>query len=356
MSTPILLAFTLLSLQGTLTSVLAGSTAADATTRERAASGIVTGIEGRVVASTENSTETRALRAGDLLQSGDEIRVSVGSRVEVLWNKRALFSLQESTAVRLVEPIGGQTPIQVLGGQARIAFSYNEGRPADTLAVITPEARTIMRGGILEVMVGSVIHRTDDRHLMTFDGKEEGTRETTTGDVIRIVEGQASVEPALSTAKSVLLKAGQEGRVVSGETDAPRASTSVNRQRLAAVERHLDIPQPAVQRLARIHVDHALELEKDLRQGAEDPSDSKNSGDEVKGALLSTSLGIPVTPFQTSSAASGTVGPSVQTPSVVIPTVPSGSQSGGINSSSLLQEALNNALDKPGKGKGRDKD
>ena len=80
----------------------------------------------------------------------------------MLWNKRVLISLQESTGVRLLDPTGEQTLVQVLEGQARIAFSYSEGRPTDTLAVITPEARTIMRGGILEVVVGSAIHQTDD--------------------------------------------------------------------------------------------------------------------------------------------------------------------------------------------------
>lgn len=337
----LILAFTVLSLHGSLTSVFADSTVP-------ASAGIVTGVDGRVVASPVSSAQTRALRAGDLLQSGDEIRVSAGSRVEVLWNKRVLISLEASTGIRLLDPTGGQTLVQVLEGQARIAFSYSEGRPTDTLAVITPEARTIMRGGILEVMVGSAVHRTDDQHLLKFD-KKEGVREGTTGDVIRIVEGQASIEPALSAAKSFLVKAGHEVRVEMGKTDAPYESKSGNRQRLTAIERHLDVPQSAVQRLARTHVDHALELEKSLRKDTENPTDSRNSGGVVTGAVLSTSLGIPVTPFQNS------VGPSGQTHSGVSPTVPSATQSGGINSSSLLQEALKNALDKPGKGKGRDK-
>jgi hypothetical protein len=148
----LILAFTVLSLHGSLSSVFADSTVPGATPQERASAGIVTGIDGPVVASTVSSAQTRALRAGDLLQSGDEIRVSADSRVEVLWNKRVLISLEPSTGVRLFDPTGGQTLVQVLEGQARIAFSYSEGRPTDTLAVITPEARTIMRGGILEVM------------------------------------------------------------------------------------------------------------------------------------------------------------------------------------------------------------
>ena len=80
----IMLAVIVLSLHGSLTSVFAESTVPGATPQERASAGIVTGIDGRVVASTVSSAQTRALRASDLLQSGDEIRVSAGSRVEVL--------------------------------------------------------------------------------------------------------------------------------------------------------------------------------------------------------------------------------------------------------------------------------
>ena len=71
----LILAFTVLSLHGSLISVFADSTVPGATPQERASAGIVTGIDGPAVASTVSSAQTRALRVGDLLQSGDEIRV-----------------------------------------------------------------------------------------------------------------------------------------------------------------------------------------------------------------------------------------------------------------------------------------
>lgn len=377
MYTAIIFTFTLLSLQGYLTCASAESPSDVVPTQERAPSGLVTGIDGRVVASTVGSNQTRDLRAGDAVRPGDELRVGAGSMIEVLWNKRALFSLRDQTVVRLFEAKGGQTPVQILEGIVRIAYSYNEGHPTDTLTVMTPDARTVMRGGILEAIVGSGIH-TDDRHLMKFERKEEGIREAGRGDVIRIVEGQASVEPASSSTKPVLLKAGHEIRVSPAGSDAPREYNGHHRQRLAAIVSHQEVPQAAVQRIAGIHVDHALELEQGLRKGVEDVKNAQNSDSRVKGAILSTSLGIPVTSFQASSGSltSGSVpvstsvsvapttgvgsGP-VSVPLSVpapIPSTNTSSQSGGINSTSLLREALKDALDRPGKGKrrGRDRD
>jgi hypothetical protein len=392
MYTAIIFAFTLLSMHAYVTDASAEATSAGAPAQEPAPSGSVTGINGRVVASAVGSNQTRELRPGDAVMPGDELRVGAGSMIEVLWNKRALFSLREQTVVRLLEATGGQTPVQVIEGHARIAYSYNEGHPTDTLAVMTPEARTVMRGGILEAIAGSETPR-GDRHLMKFERKQEDAREAGRGDIIRIVEGQAKVEPASSSMKPVLLKAGHEVRVSSAGTDAPRRYMPDYRYRLAGIASHQEIPQSAVQRLAGIHVDHALELEEGLRKGAEDVKNVKNTDTGgVKGAILSTSLGIPVTPLQASSG-SLTSGSSPVSPTVAIaPTTGAGSgpvsipapvaapvpvpapiqvpvpipsastfvpsQSGGINSASLLQQILKDALDNPGKGKskGRDRD
>jgi hypothetical protein len=63
--------------------------------------------------------------------------------------------------------------------------SYNEGHPADTVAILVSDALLIMRGGIVEV----------ESH--------------TSGQVVRVVEGQVSVETPSSAGKQVLVKAGQ---------------------------------------------------------------------------------------------------------------------------------------------------
>ena len=156
-------------------------------------------------------------------------------------------------------------------------------------------------------------------------------------------------------------------------SDAPREYNGDHRQRLAAIASHQEVPQSAVQRIAGIHVDHALELEQGLRKGAEDVKNAQNSDSRVKGAILSTSLGIPVTPLQASSGSLTSGSVPVSTSVSVAPTTGVGSgpvsvplsvpapipstntfvpsQSGGINSASLLREALKDALDRPGKGR-----
>ena len=70
----LILAFTVLSLHGSLTSVCADSTVPGATPQERASAGIVTGIDGPVVASTVSSAQTRALRVGDFSNQGRDPR------------------------------------------------------------------------------------------------------------------------------------------------------------------------------------------------------------------------------------------------------------------------------------------
>ncbi|MET0515461.1 MAG: hypothetical protein ABW047_09080 [Nitrospiraceae bacterium] len=375
----IIFTFTLLFLQGHVTCASAESPSGVVRIEDRAPSGLVTGMDGRAVASTVGSNQLRDLRAGDVVRPGDELRVGAGSMIEVLWNRRALFSLGDQTVVRLLDGKGGQTPVQILEGNVRIAYSYNEGHPTDTLTVLTPEARTVMRGGILEALVGSEI-QTNDRRLTTFGRTEEGVREAGRGDVIRIVEGQASVEPVSTGTKPVLLKAGHETRIFAAGSDIPRQYNGEHRQRLAAIAVHQEVPQLTVQRIAGIHVEHALELEQGLRKNAEDVKNAQSSDSRLKGAILSTSLGILVTPLQASNGSLTTAAVPVTTSVSVTPTTGVGSgsvsipltapapipstntfvpsQAGGNNSLSLLREALTDALDRPGRrrGRGRDRD
>ena len=180
--------------------------------------GVVTGIEGTVTAVNGPASHPRPLRGGDVLQPGDEVRGTVSSRIEVLWNSRAVFSMQGESGLRLLEPVGGQMLVQLLTGQARIAYSYNEGRPSDTMAIILPDARVIMRGGILEVSV------------------------TSSGEIIRMVEGQTSIEPVSGPAKPVLLKAGQEVELRAGRAGVPHPSTATMQPSLVAMEHHRAVP------------------------------------------------------------------------------------------------------------------
>ena len=234
--------------------------------------------------------------------------------------------------MRLLEPIGRQTRVQLVGGTARFAYSYNEGHPADTLAILVSEALLIMRGGIVEVET------------------------ETLGHVIRVVEGQVSIETASSPSKQVLLKGGQEMEIRAATLNTPHPSIAAIQPRLAAMDSHRQIPSSALQGLAQRHVQHALQLEERLRHA----TDEDNPHEESKGAILSTSLGLPPVSFAASSgpgiAGSLNPSPALTSPAISLPApvspAPSAPnmgtlgpiQAGGINSASLLQNTLKNVL------------
>ena len=67
----IIFTFTLLFLQGHVTCASAESPSGVARIEDRAPSGLVTGMDGRVVASTVGSNQLRDLRAGDVVRPGD---------------------------------------------------------------------------------------------------------------------------------------------------------------------------------------------------------------------------------------------------------------------------------------------
>ena len=300
--------------------------------------GVVTGIKGTVTAANGTASHPRPLRGGDVLQPGDEVRGTVSSRIEVLWHSRAVFSLHGESGLRWLEPVGGQMLVQLLTGQARIAYSYNEGRPSDTMALILPDARVIMRGGILEIST------------------------TSSGEIIRIVEGQSSIELVSVPAKSVLLKAGQEIELRAGSADVPHPSTATMQPSLVAMEHHRAVPPSTVQQLAQTHVAHALELEERLRRATKDPHDDTTPHDEATNVILSTSLGLPVTSLSGATSTplvsatppvtpGSLIAPPLQTPTVTTPPTPSvvtlgPVQAGGINTSDLLQNTLKSILKK----------
>jgi len=135
---------------------------------------------------------------------------------------------------------------------------------------------------------------------------------------------------------------------------------------LAVREEHRALPSPITRQIASAQIGAALELEKGLQQAAQARNAEDNRGATIKGAILSTSTGLPFIPGIQASATGNSAGvPSLSTssPSILFPPVaPSvqsagaGSlgpaQSGGLNSSGLLQQILND-VGKGGKGHGK---
>jgi hypothetical protein len=294
--------------------------------------GIVTGLQGLVMVHRPSVPDGQIVRAGQRVHAANEIHLQADGRVEVLWDRRAVFSLHGDSWIRLLDPIGRQTRVQLSGGKARLAYSYNEGHSTDTLAILISDALLIMRGGILEV------------------------ESETWGQVIRVVEGQVSIEMASSPGKQVLLKVGQAMEITAGTLNPPHPSKSAMPPSLAAMEQHRAVPVSVVQHLARIHVQQALELEEHLRHAAE----NDNSHADENGLILSTSLGLPSFPITSGTAATSPLpsitpsslgSPGIPIPAGALPppTVPnivtlSPVQAGGINTATVLQNTLKPVL------------
>lgn len=163
------------------------------------ASGIVTGMVGgpqRI----ETGAAPTLLKIGDKIGGGDELRLGPGETVDVLWDRRAVITLQEEARVHISEPRHGQTELHLHQGAVRIVLSYSAGRMTDTLTVQTPLARVISRGGILEASTVGGEQRSLLARLVN----------AATVDTLRVFEGQARVEPLTGQGKPFSLKTGSE--------------------------------------------------------------------------------------------------------------------------------------------------
>ncbi|MGZ8383282.1 MAG: hypothetical protein ACXWWE_04660 [Nitrospira sp.] len=125
-------------------------------------------------------------------------------------------------------------------------------------------------------------------------------------------------------------------------------------QPLAVKAEHRESPTPITRQIINAHVSLALESEKELHQRtAMAGNEAEQLGTTAKGAILATSIGFPsISAAQASVAGNSTGVPSLSTsPSVLSPPVASPiqsagagigpAQSGGLNSSGLLKQILN---------------
>ena len=335
-------------------------------------SGIVSALNGQALGVIPGSGASRPLRIGDHVAVGEEIRVGSAASLELVWERRALFALEERTKIVVQESKSDSVLLGVMEGAIRIAYSYNEGHPTDMLKIQTPRTRMVLRGGIVEAMVER--NGGADSRPQTARPGQAAER---AGELLRVIEGQAQVELPGTGGKPFLLKAGHEFQDLIGGSEAVRPSTGKGGQKLAAIHSHQDVPASAVQRVARVHVDHVLELERALSKLSRDGNQTEGMPAGIKGAIVATSLGIPLAAISGTGGAiaapssvptvspgpvSGGVGPAVappvpvpmvQTPNVTALTP---SQSGGINSLSLLRDVIQDVTRGRGRGRGRDRD
>ena len=313
---------------------------------DRRAVGVVMEIVGDPVAIVP-AGPSRIVKVGDIIAAGEELRTGAGAKVDVLWDHRAVLTLHEEARMHIQELHHGQTEVRLHHGTVRIALSYNAGRMTDTLTLQTALARVVSRGGILEATVLGGEQRSFFARLVDAPPVE----------TLRVFEGQARVEPLMGEGKSFALKTGSEIFLKAG-TLGPVSEIKPGQptlQPLAVREEHRALPSPVTRQIATAHVGLALEVEKELQQTSPVGSENELPGTTVKGAILSTSTGLPFIPGIQASAAGNSTGvpsPPTSSPSILsLPVAPpiqgagGGSlgpaQSGGLNSSGLLQQILN---------------
>lgn len=317
--------------------------------------GVVMGMSGESVSIVSEGSATRIVKVGDLIAAGEEISTGVGARVDMLWDHRAVLTLHDEARLHIQEPHHGQTEVHLHRGTVRIALSYDAGRMTDRLTLQTALARVVSRGGILEATMAEQ-QRSFFARLVNAPPVE----------ILRVFEGQAQVEPLTGEGKPFSLKTGSEVSLKLGMIPsiseiqlAPRSP-----QPLAVREEHRGSPHRVTRQIVNAHVDIALEVEKELQRTATAGSEKDLPGATVKGAILSTSTGLPsFSGIQAFGGGSSTGTPSSSTsssifsPPVVLPIQGAGAgagpaQSGGLNSSGLLKQILNE-IDKGSKGQGK---
>jgi hypothetical protein len=345
------------SVAGLLT--LAGWTAVEAGTKPPAPvpPGLVTGLTGSPSIAGKTAAVSQILSLGDRLSNDVEVRTQQDETVEVLWGQRTLIQVYPNTAMTIREKRDGQIHLQLPGGSVRVALAYG-GPPTDIVSVQTPTGRIFTRGGIVEVDVLSASPSLLARVSTAFSADKPAPAARI--ETVKVLEGQSGVEPLASPGKSEILEAGLAAQVVAGVIrQVSNLPSSVDRGLgLAPTDRSQSTPAQLAQRIARVHVDHALEVERQV-SAAKPALDTKDAaaGADLKGTVVATSLGVPSISFAGGPPPGPTATSPVPTfsPPVIAPspgTTLGGNQSGGFNSKSILNDVLKDALSE-NRGRGR---
>lgn len=318
--------------------------------------GVVMGISGGSVSIISSGLASRTVRVGDLMAVGEEISTGVGAKVDVLWDHRALLTLHDEARLQIQEPHRGQTEVRLHRGTVRIALSYDAGRMTDRLTLQTTLARIVSRGGILEDTVMGEEQRSFFSRLVNAPMVE----------TLRVFEGQARVEPFTGESKPFSIKTGSEISLKSGMRTSISEIQSASRslQPFAVREEHRGPSHSVTRQIAIAHVDLALEVEKEIQRSSAVSTEKDLPGATAKGVILPTSAGLPSFPGVQAFAGGSSIGtPSSATSSPILPTpvaspmqgaVAGPAQSGGLNSSGLLKQILNE-IGKGSKGQGKSK-
>lgn len=349
--------FLRMSIMGLVT--MTGLTAAEAGMKQAAPApaGLVTGVTGSPSVTEKAAAGSHVLSLGDRLSNEVEVATQEDETVEILWGQRTLIQVHPRTSLTIREKREGQIQLHIPAGSLRVALAYG-GPATDLVSVLTPTGRIFTRGGIVEVDVPRPSPSFLARVSTAFSGADKPAPAALI-ETVKVLEGQSGVEALASPGKSEMLEAGLAAQVVAGVIrQVSNLPSAVDRGLgLAPTDRRQSTPAQLAQRIARVHVDHALEVER-LVSVPKPTLDAKDvaAGADLKGAVVATSLGVPAISFAPSSGGTPPPGPTAPPMPTFIPpspgTTPGGNQSGGFNSKSILNDVLKDALSE-NRGRGR---
>jgi hypothetical protein len=351
-----------------------------------AATGLITGFTGAPLLGAADGTK-QDLSLGNTVAVAQELRTGQDDILEILWDRHAVILVRPQSRIMIQESIPGQTVVSLKGGSVRVALAYDSGRPTDMVTVETPSSHVFTRGGILEVDVLPPPSSLFSRVASVFS-KNETPIGPALLETVRVVEGQSGIESLTSApGESHMLEAGVHARIAAGiiEQVGELSQHPAKGVGLTDTDRRQGTPSPLTQRLTNVHITHALEVERQMRTPSR-PIDraEATTGSDLKGTIVSTSLGLPtVLPGQPgttrgpapvsqptpSGPVTPTPPPTVTTPAPTLPPVqappiarPVPNQPRGNNGRHLLKDVFDDDNDNKGggkhqhKGKGDDRD
>jgi hypothetical protein len=290
---------------------------------------------------------SRLAKLGDFITAGEDVHTPTGTRVTVLWDHRAVLLLHEDARVQIDEPHRGQMDVHLHRGTLHIALSYNAGKMTDHLVLRTSLARVVLRGGILEATVEDSARRSLVARLLNSSSTE----------TLRMIEGQAQVEPSTGERKPFSVKTGSEVSLLSGRTPSVRAlepDARTGTPRDLQDERR-GLSSSITRQIVATQIGFAVEAEQELQRSARAASEKEPLGSTITGAILPTTTGLPLFFGVQATGPGGSAGSSlpptssfsIPTPSVATPLQGAGglgpAQSGGRNTNKFLQQLLKEA-------------
>jgi hypothetical protein len=325
---------------------------------EPMASGLITGFTGTPLLGMVGGTK-QDVSLGNTVAVAQELRTGQDDTLEILWDRHAMILVRPQSKIMIQESIPGQTVVSLEGGSVRVALAYNSSQPTDIVTVQTPSSRVFTRGGILEVDVLPPPASFFSRVASVF-AKTETPAGPAQWETVRVVEGQSGVESLTpSPGDSQMLEAGTLARISGGIVeqvgDLPQQSSKG--VGLADTDRRQGTPGPLIQRLASVHVTHALEVERLM--STPNPAIDRagpTTGSDVKGTIVATSLGLQTLlpgqpgatrgpapaaqPTPSGPAAPAPTSPTVTTPLPPLPPLQAPKPTGGLTNRDRFKGAL----------------